>query len=222
VPVVVAAPGIQSERRLRMSSISPEGPSTWGVTAQMLDRDIMLARDALPFVAKLTSFAEALGLWKPATVIGDGDEYVDMKHRTSRRLSISSEGADPNGPLWSWAAQIAGVEGALVTMYQQIANPHMAVQQGTGWDLLRYGVGDFFGEHVDQVRGNPGLAQRRLSVVTFCNSDFDGGELFFPRQGITIVPEAGAVVLFPSGCTHPHEAFPVKRGVKYSLVTWFL
>lgn len=194
----------------------------WSATLTWLDRDVLLIRDALPFAGDLVRAAAQVDGWHPCTVIGDGvSEYVDGVHRSSQRLTISSEEANRTGPLAAWCPIIGAVEGVLVAAYRQ-QNPHARVVSGTGWDLLRYGVGDRFGEHVDVVRGHPSLSQRLLSVVAFCNDDFEGGELRFPRQDITIRPETGAVVIFPAGFVHPHEALPVKSGMKYSLVTWFV
>jgi len=86
---------------------------------------------------------------------------------------------------------------------------------------VRYVKGGYFKEHVDVTRDHPVLGHRRLSVVIFCNDDFVGGNLVFPRQDITITPEKGLMVLFPSGFTHPHELTEITDGIKYSIVSWF-
>jgi len=56
----------------------------------------------------------------------------------------------------------------------------------------------------------------------FLNGNFEGGELAFPRQKQIIKPLAGDVVLFPSNFTHPHASRTVEKGVKYSVVCWFI
>ena len=53
------------------------------------------------------------------------------------------------------------------------------------------------------------------------NDGFEGGDLIFPRQGITnkdILP--GKMILFPGQVTHGHECTELISGVKYSLTMW--
>jgi hypothetical protein len=58
-----------------------------------------------------------------------------------------------------------------------------------------------------------------LSMVSYPNDDYNGGELEFKIQNIKIKPKAGDVYLFPSNYMYPHRSCPVKKGVKYSMVT---
>ena len=53
------------------------------------------------------------------------------------------------------------------------------------------------------------------------NDNFEGGDLLFPRQGISnkdIPP--GKMILFPGMVTHGHECTELTKGVKYSLTMW--
>jgi hypothetical protein len=87
----------------------------------------------------------------------------------------------------------------------------------TGFDLLRYTPGGFYKRHVDYVN----TANRVLSVSLQLNDDFEGGEFQF--WGNHIVPQRkGTILLFPSAFCYPHEVLPVRSGVRYSMVTWFL
>jgi hypothetical protein len=197
-------------------------PKVWEPVFRWLDRDVLLVRNALPFVRDIVRDAEEAGGWIDSTVITPDTtvEYVDAAHRNSKKLTISSVGADRNGPLAKWAPLVGGAESMLASAYI-MANPHARVTSGQGWDLLRYDVGGRFGEHVDAIRGAALLNQRILAVVAFCNDDFEGGILRFPRQNLDVKPETGAVLIFPATFTHPHEVQPVTKGVRYSLVTWF-
>ena len=53
------------------------------------------------------------------------------------------------------------------------------------------------------------------------NDDYDGAELFFPRQNISNkdIP-VGKCILFPGQVTHGHECTELKSGIKYSLTMW--
>jgi hypothetical protein len=46
--------------------------------------------------------------------------------------------------------------------------------------------------------------------------------LEFNNFDLTIKLEKNSIVLFPSNFPYSHIAHPVKSGVKYSLVTWFI
>jgi len=53
------------------------------------------------------------------------------------------------------------------------------------------------------------------------NDDYEGGELYFPRQNFSNkdVP-VGKCILFPGQVTHPHTSKELKSGTKFSLTMW--
>jgi predicted 2-oxoglutarate/Fe(II)-dependent dioxygenase YbiX len=95
--------------------------------------------------------------------------------------------------------------------------------------ILHYGVGGHYIPHVDAetlYKDDIGLEMwektldRDLSIVCFLNDDFAGGELVFPGLGLTIKPEAGTLVCFPSDHHYVHGVNAVTSGHRYTLVTW--
>jgi len=82
-------------------------------------------------------------------------------------------------------------------------------------NYVRYGEGQHFQEHHDHGYSYNCV----VSVVTFPNDDYEGGELYFRLQNVTVKPKAGEMYVFPSNFMYPHRAMPVKSGVKYSMVT---
>jgi hypothetical protein len=62
----------------------------------------------------------------------------------------------------------------------------------------------------------------QVSASAKLNDGYDGGELDFPRQGVTNeqIP-VGDLIVWPSLVTHPHESKQLRAGVKYSLTIWF-
>ena len=80
------------------------------------------------------------------------------------------------------------------------------------------------------IKDNDFLKDASAFLAERANYDFDyetqQEEIYnqfmehFRRQNVTIKPEAGDLLLFPSCYTHPHQALPVKSGIKYSIVTW--
>jgi len=62
----------------------------------------------------------------------------------------------------------------------------------------------------------------QVSASLKLNDGFEGGELNFPRQGVTNASlQVGELVAWPSLVTHPHEGLPLRSGVKYGLTIWF-
>ena len=84
------------------------------------------------------------------------------------------------------------------------------------YNIIRYRKGDHYPNHYD---GSTALG-RHLSVILYLNGDFEGGELYFRNFDVTIKPEAGMLVLFPSNYAYQHEALPITQGTKYAIVTW--
>tara|TARA_A100001035_G_C27629201_1_gene429177 strand:+ start:108 stop:764 length:657 start_codon:yes stop_codon:yes gene_type:complete len=67
---------------------------------------------------------------------------------------------------------------------------------------------------------------RKLSVSAILNDEYEGGELMFRFldqnsnvKEVTISPELGDVVIFPSYLDH--KVAPVTKGIRYSVVAWF-
>lgn len=118
----------------------------------------------------------------------------------------------------------AGAVAAIVNPYYQVE-----VRDSEPLQVLHYGVGGHYIPHVDAetlYKDDDGLElwektlDRDLSVVYFLNDDFSGGELFFPSLDLSIRPEAGTLVCFPSDHNYIHGVRPVTKGHRYTLVTW--
>lgn len=84
-------------------------------------------------------------------------------------------------------------------------------------NFVKYGPGQHFQVHPDS---GPTYSCN-VSTVMYLNSDYEGGELWFPHFEYTYKPEYGDIVLFPSSFLYSHAALPVKTGTKYSAVTMF-
>lgn len=92
------------------------------------------------------------------------------------------------------------------------------IQGDSGYTLLRYQEGEFYTQHTDHFLQAP----RSVSCSFALNDDYDGGEWgFFNREVCIKVPKYSAM-MFPSNFMYPHEIMPVTRGVRYSIITWFI
>ena len=103
--------------------------------------------------------------------------------------------------------------------------------------ISRYKEGDYYSWHRDgkgdhfsvYVGDDPILLGRvrKLSMTILLNDDFEGGLLQFTNyaelKGDVHTPEldkTGSIIVFPSDMEH--RVTPVTKGIRYSLVAWFL
>jgi len=115
-----------------------------------------------------------------------------------------------------WKYNIKYAESNQITRYKK----------GGFYEFHRDGLGDhlsaYDSSHNDFLRGHV----RKLSMSVVLNNNFEGGEFEFASYSkkqceITPIPaEAGSIILFPSSMEH--RVAPVTKGIRYSLVTWFL
>ncbi len=62
---------------------------------------------------------------------------------------------------------------------------------------------------------------RDISMVIYLNDDYDGGEIVFPKQALSVKPRKGMLVAFPSNHHFLHGVNPVVTGTRYAIVNWF-
>ena len=84
------------------------------------------------------------------------------------------------------------------------------------YGILKYGAGQFFSNHIDDHKDYP----RRVSTVYYLNDNYTGGEINFPRFGITFKPKANQMIVFPSNYMYNHSVSPVIEGERYAVVSW--
>jgi prolyl 4-hydroxylase len=97
--------------------------------------------------------------------------------------------------------------------------------QGEPLQILRYGPGQQYREHLDAVPGLPN--QRILTMLIALNDDFDGGATDFPKAGLSLRGQPGDALLFRNigADERPdhaslHAGAPVTRGVKQIASRW--
>ncbi len=144
--------------------------------------------------------------WREATV-GEGDLRAD--YRKCEAL-----------PLREWPNldnEMFSVVGRSIINYRS-NHPFADVSDDTGYNVLRYGVGSFYREHVDSYDTNP----RVVSCSIALNDDFEGGEFAFFGGEKLYRLNKGDVLMFPSNFLYPHQILPVTNGTRYSIVTWLI
>jgi prolyl 4-hydroxylase len=103
----------------------------------------------------------------------------------------------------------------------------IAFTQAEACSILRYDPGEYYKRHVDNLlmpsrmhEAAQGIPTRDVSIVGYLNEGFEGGETYFDRQELKVVPQAGGVIVFPSFFAFPHQSLPVVSGRKYAWVSW--
>ena len=89
------------------------------------------------------------------------------------------------------------------------------------FSIRKYNTGADMGPHADSDdptdKNHP-----YISGVLYLNDDYSGGEIEFPNYGISIKPEAGSMVIFPSYRPYVHHPKPPVFCNKYmSPFFWF-
>jgi hypothetical protein len=152
--------------------------------------------------------------WQRAGTIGDGP-YQDA--RTNKLMSVTEMAGIADNKLM----QNIHNQFNMLLLASTIPYANRYGIRETLWhepyQLLKYSSGQEYKKHYD---GQGATVNRIISAVCYLNDDYEGGEIEFPYHKVTIKPQAGMLILFPSNFAYSHVAHPVKSGTKYTLVTW--
>ena len=93
-----------------------------------------------------------------------------------------------------------------------------------GVQLSRYGVGQFYNQHMDfngDQTTKPHTRKLSMSVQLSDDKSYVGGDLiiYFGGKQFISPRTKGSVIAFDSRLTH--EVTPITKGERYSLVKWF-
>lgn len=89
----------------------------------------------------------------------------------------------------------------------------------------KWEVGSFAKVHSDNsdFEGNPskGFDDLKYVGILYLNSDYEGGELYFPEHDISIHPNAGSMYIFSGGIENVHGVTEITKGTRYSIVSFW-
>jgi predicted 2-oxoglutarate/Fe(II)-dependent dioxygenase YbiX len=173
-------------------------------------------------------------VWEPSAIVGStlDPNKVNKLVRSSDNVNISDQTVI-NKNYEARSLLDKEVFNCVSNGIQKYSNMYkdIKVTTDTGYSLLRYVAGDYYKEHVDSF--NPKhvtqnelgdlavLGCREISCVIQLNDNFEGGGLSFFGDTYRLPVKTGSVVYFPSSFMYPHQALPVTKGTRYSIVTWF-
>ena len=59
------------------------------------------------------------------------------------------------------------------------------------------------------------------SGLLYLTDDYEGGELYFPKQGFKFKPKAGTFIFFEGNIDVPHEVLEVTSGVRCNIISFY-
>lgn len=95
--------------------------------------------------------------------------------------------------------------------------------EATGPAVVRWPVGTRQEPHADkELHEGPDAGLPNdfpwydIASIFYLNDDYEGGELYFPVQGLEFKPKVGAVYFFPGDMHYVHGVRPVQSGCRYT------
>jgi predicted 2-oxoglutarate/Fe(II)-dependent dioxygenase YbiX len=90
--------------------------------------------------------------------------------------------------------------------------------------IIIWNVGDEQPPHADKEhpdgRDN-GTPLYDISSLIYINDDYEGGEIYFPKQGMEIKPKAGDFVCFPGDKEYIHGVKKITHGKRFTIPLFF-
>jgi len=196
-------------------SITPSG--FFGYNKDMIiELENFMTEEEINF---LESAAKKITIWdytedhvnENGTVIYDSSYWKD---RVCSAPSLNKN--DPN---------IVPVIVGLFQRLQPIIEDFFKVKaQPTGQTIVRWLPGQFQRPHADkELHEGPdaGLSNDfpwyDLASLFYLNDDYEGGELYFPNQGIQFKPKRGAAYFFPGDMNYIHGVTEIKGSIRYTV-----
>jgi len=198
----------------RIASITPSGFFGSG-KENIVELENFMTSDEIEFLEKA---AKKITIWdvteshinENGTVVYDSEYWKD-RVATSPTLNKN----DP-----TIAPIIAGLFKRLKPIVEEFFNVKVIP---TGTTIVRWLPGQFQNPHADKElhegrdAGLPNdFPNYDLSSLFYLNDDYEGGELYFPHQGIKFKPKKGAAYFFPGDMNYVHGVTEVKGSIRYT------
>ena len=161
--------------------------------------------------------------WQSAMVKeGSQENQVNTLTRNTSTIGIPYKGKIEESSLLGFTEEFnINLNNLFFENFDPIEKDYMAMYGiQTVWHdqygILKYGEGQFFVNHIDDHQD----FHRRISTIYYLNDNYLGGEIKFPRFGITFKPKANQMIFFPSTYVYNHSVSPVIEGERYAVVSW--
>jgi Rps23 Pro-64 3,4-dihydroxylase Tpa1-like proline 4-hydroxylase len=158
--------------------------------------------------------------FESATVIGSKNkDDVKEKIRNAKNLALTID--HKNQTMIHWFNFLGSFFLKGIEKYRKdVGKFPPTPQRLNNIEILKYTEGGHYIYHTDHHYTYP----RELSCILLLNDDYEGGELeFCDSEGNSVlkVPnESGTLIVWPSNFLFPHRVNPIKKGLRYSIVSW--
>jgi hypothetical protein len=198
----------------RQRSLTPSGFFGYG-PENIVELENFMTEDEIVFIENA---AKNITVWdvteshvnENGTVIYDSDYWKD---RVATGPTL-----DKNNP---------AINPMIQTLYDRlkpiIEDFFKVVVDPTGSTIVRWLPGQLQKPHADKElhdgkdAGEPNdFPNYDIASLFYLNDDYEGGELYFPLQGIQFKPKRGAAYFFPGDMNYVHGVTEIKSGTRYT------
>jgi len=90
--------------------------------------------------------------------------------------------------------------------------------------VVKWRIGDVQAPHADKetLDGEPVDYQSDVSSLFYWNNNFEGGEIYFPNQGLQLKPKGGTVVIFPGDRFYAHGVTELLIGERFTTPAFWI
>lgn len=186
-----------------------------------LESYIKIYDNALP-VENISSIIK-YSLKQKFTSAGVGkDNIVNKEIRNVENFSLTEWDCNSKTKI-HWCNYLSSFFKKYFEKYSKEVSPEIGTSMSaiSSLEILKYQEGGLYQTHIDHFSKTP----RILSAILLLNNDYKGGELEFfnPTTGKLIVKveiEPGRLIIWPSCFLYPHRVKPIKKGTRYSIISW--
>jgi hypothetical protein len=115
-----------------------------------------------------------------------------------------------------------------VVLKKNRINAHKAIKERFGSSLLPNSMN----QHIIKWPTGPGMDDHiddeayernhyHIASILYLNDDYEGGEIVFPNQGLSLKPKAGDFIAFPGNKNYPHGVKEIFSGERYTAPAWY-
>lgn len=191
----------------------------------LLNKDIFYFKNVVSYPKELINFINEVDLipeshtviskWSAWTASNDKD-FVYGKNKNIMPTNLTKENKDT-----ALGKKMLYIKNSFEMAFRMCLDTYLKSHQldPSLYDLrmsqipIRQWVGPGMGPHCDNYDGDTDLA---FSMISYLNSDYEGGEIEFPNHGISIKPEEGSLLIFPSKEPYLHKVNDVISGDRYT------
>lgn len=93
-------------------------------------------------------------------------------------------------------------------------------------DIVKWPEGFEQPPHADNMKNieDPSVEwfnHREFSAFVYLTDDFDGGNLYFPEYDISVRPQVGKLIVYPSDTNHIHGIDKISNGTRYTIASFW-